>query len=85
MDRYRMPLSEIGQVLNSQGFGQCPWCDTGATSPMVVGEHGVAWRCGHARRLPPLHASEKTTRQCQLCSPEIAVRTAARTLLRAVA
>jgi len=84
MDQYRMAPDEIGEVLNKQGHGRCPWCGTGSGS-MVVGEFGVRFRCGHARRLPPLHATEKTTLQCRLCSPEVAISVAARGLLRAVA
>jgi hypothetical protein len=84
MEQYRMAPNEIGQVLNTQGAGQCPWCGI-RPGPMVVGEFGVVWQCGHARRLPPLHPSEKTTRLCQICSPEVAISVAARGLLRAVA
>lgn len=83
MEQFRMAADQIGYVLNRDGHGSCPWCPV--SGPMVVGEFGVLWPCGHARRLPPLHASEKTTRQCRLCSPEVAVHTAARGLLRLIA
>jgi hypothetical protein len=73
MNHYRMAPDEIGEVLNKQGHGQCPWCATGS-GLMVVGEFGVRFQCGHARRLPPLHATQKTTLQCQICTPRTALR-----------
>ena len=80
MDQYRMAPDEIGRVLNREGHGSCPWCPY--STRMIVGEFGVLWACGHARRLPPLHATVKTTLQCQTCSPE---HKAARALLRMIA
>jgi len=75
LDKLRMPAAEIGQALNRQGCGRCPWCRTGG--PMTVGEFGVAWLCGHARRIPPLHDTDKTTAMCKRCTPHALLRAVA--------
>jgi hypothetical protein len=75
LNELRMPAGEIGRILNRQGYGCCPWCATGG--PMAVGVHGVAWRCGHARRLPPLHDGKKMTARCPKCTPRVSLRAVA--------
>lgn len=75
LDKLFMPAAEIGRVLNPRGTGRCPWCGTGG--PMTVGEHGVAWRCGHARSLPPLHTGEKMTLRCPECTPRATLKAVA--------
>lgn len=70
-----MPSSDIGRVLNEHGSGRCPWCRTGG--PMTVGVHGVAWQCGHARRLPPLHSVHSMVEQCPQCTPRARLRAVA--------
>jgi hypothetical protein len=75
LSQLRMSSSDIGKILNRNGDGRCPWCGTGG--PMAVGEHGVAWRCGHARRLPPLHASVKMTGRCLMCTPTVSLKAVA--------
>lgn len=75
LDAFRMPAAGIGWVLNSNGYGTCPWCLTGG--PMVVGVHGVAWRCGHARSLPPLHSIHSMVARCPACTPPVRLRAVA--------
>lgn len=66
LDQLRMAATDIGRILNPEGHGRCPWCHTGG--PMTVGEFGVAWLCGHGRRIPDLHSPEMVMR-CQKCNP----------------
>lgn len=75
VDAFQMPATEIGRVLNPSGTGTCPWCFTGG--PIVVGVHGVAWRCGHARSLPPLHSVHSTVELCPKCTPLAQLRAVA--------
>ena len=75
LDQLWMSAAAIGRILNQRGSGTCPWCGTGG--PMTVGVHGVAWLCGHARSLPPLHNGQKMTLLCPECTPRVNLRAVA--------
>jgi hypothetical protein len=74
LDALWMSAADIGRVLNERGSGRCPWCHTGG--PMTVGEFGVVWLCGHARRIPELHTPEMAMR-CPKCNPPAQLRAVA--------